>query len=53
VAISKQRKLLEEVQVGKGVTSVTETVNRPFINQLLRNEKKLNNKRDEKSLMLE
>ena len=38
--ISKRRKLLQEVQVGKGVTSVMETVVLPFINQLLRNERK-------------
>ena len=35
--ISKKRKLLQEVQVVKGVISVMETVVLPFINQLLRN----------------
>jgi hypothetical protein len=35
--ISKQRKMLQEVQVGKGVMTVMETVVLPFINQLLRN----------------
>ena len=38
--ISKQRKMLQEVQVGKGVMSVMETVVLPFVNQLLRNRNK-------------
>ena len=33
--ISKKRKLLQEVQVGKGVVSVMETVVLPFINHIL------------------
>ena len=38
--ISKQRKMLQEVQVGKGVMSVMETVVLPFVIQLLRNRNK-------------
>ena len=39
--ISKQRKMLQEVQVGKGVVSVMKTVVLPFINQLLREAKSI------------
>ena len=34
--ISKRRKLLQEVQVGKGVMSVMETVVLPYIKQVLK-----------------
>ena len=34
--ISKQRKLLQEVQVGKGVMGVMETVVLPYIKQILK-----------------
>ena len=39
--ISKQRKMLQEVQVGKGVVSVMKTVVLPFINQVLREAKSI------------